>query len=1162
MTSHNAARRRATNASGRWPSILVVCTLLMGLLPTSLASASMPPAEPEPIVMRYEFSEPVVSTSGDDHAVHIEGLPNLNRPGEPRLPIKTARLLVPFGLEVAQVRVIPGRKVTLEGTYRVEPGQEPARLSDQGPFAPTPPSPAVYGSAQPYPGELHSPATSQSRKGYRFLVLTLYPMEYQPQSGMLSYYESLTVQVDLQPASWETAAVRMLRHRPGQWATDRAETRALVDNPAAVATYPTVAYLTSVRHKGSSAALDASTSYDYVIITNDALLAAPGPHNFQALKADKNARGVSTNIVTVEWIATTYTGSDLQTKIRNFVIDAYQSWGIEYVLLGGDGDGASVGGETGDIIIPHRGFASISGEIDYDIPADMYYGCLDGTFNYDGDSRYGEPTDGPGGGEVDLYAEVYVGRAAVDSEAELADFVRKTLAYQVDSDEYLHDVWMVGELLWDDPTWGGDYKDEIKEGATIHGYTTVGFEDSPYAGFFNVQTLYDRDYPGHDWPTSEIVSVINSPAHIINHLGHSNVGYMMKMVNSDVDTSLTNDHYFIGYSQGCYDGAFDNRSTSGSYHTYDCICEHIANGEHGAVAFVGNSRYGWGEHSSTDGASQYYDRQYWDAVLGEDIFQVGKANQDSKEDTYGVLGSGGFDWVMRWCYYELNVFGDPELMVKVGQGKLEIGKTVDQDPVPVGGLLTYEITVHNTGLLPVLDVVVSDAIPMHTTFHSADGRGTLVGAEVRWADLTVPANGSQVLHFSVTVDSAVPDGTVLANSDYSAQRDGETLATGSTVTTTVAYIPALTIGKESDRDHVPAGDVVTYTLTVHNAGLVSATDATISDAIPAHAAFRYAADGGALVGDEVRWTGRTIAPGASLVLRFSVTADTPVPQGTVLINDDYGVQCAEGVVAVGEAVSTPVDSAPVLAVGGASSSDEVSPGDLITYTFTVHNTGNAPATAVAVSNTIPVHMSFHAADPACTWGGGEVRWAGKTVPAGDTLVLRYSARVDSPLPNGATLVNDDYGVQCAEGVSAVGHDVMVAAVHSAPVLTIGKTSGAAEVSPGDVLTYTITVHNTGNANATGVVVTDTIPTHTAFHYAAGGGTRVSNQVQWTGLVVPAGGSLVLQFSVTVDRSLSAGTVIVNDEYGVCCAEGIAQAGDPVTTSLRWYSVFFPIVLRQ
>ena len=116
--------------------------------------------------------------------------------------------------------------------------------------------------------------------------------------------------------------------------------------------------------------------------------------------------------------------------------------------------------------------------------------------------------------------ELYVGRLCADSEDEVRNFVRKTLDYLTysSSEPFMKSALMVGELLWAWPvyTWGGDYKDEIKNGADTWGYTTVGFPDD-----WTVDTLYDRD---GTWSGEQIVNLINSDTYsIINHLGHSYV---------------------------------------------------------------------------------------------------------------------------------------------------------------------------------------------------------------------------------------------------------------------------------------------------------------------------------------------------------------------------------------------------------------------------------------------------------------------------------------------------------------------------------------------------------------------------------------------------------------------------------------------------------------
>ncbi|MCD6474279.1 MAG: hypothetical protein J7K47_05185, partial [Thermoplasmata archaeon] len=457
------------------------------------------------------------------------------------------------------------------------------------------------------------------------------------------------------------------------------------------------------------------------------------------------------------------------------------------------------------------------GETTY-MPSDIYYACLDGNFNYDQDYEWGEPNDGPGGGDVDLLAEVYVGRAPVDNATDVANFVRKTLAYENTNDQYLKNVTLAGEYLGFGGVgdWGGNYMDELIDGSSSNNYTTVGIPSA----YYNIQSLYDKsgemskvtfdvshwlagsshasieflliddamhngdwdniqkaglyiddveiiadgspvffddmesgdskwihfgtneewelgtptitnpiygavphsgnncwgtdldntyenytysalqtididlsgkssvqlsfywwycteyrrgtpDYvwvvvnndTGWDWITYAygcngwekewLIDKINNGTHIINHLGHASYGYTMKMVISDV-YNLNNDEYFFAYSQGCMAGGFDNP------YGYDSIAEEFVKNEHGAFAVIMNARYGWGTGYSTDGPSQRFNREFWDAVFDEGKKELGKANQDSKEDNLYRINED----CMRWCYYEINLFGDPALKIK------------------------------------------------------------------------------------------------------------------------------------------------------------------------------------------------------------------------------------------------------------------------------------------------------------------------------------------------------------------------------------------------------------------------------------------------------------------------------------------------------------------
>ncbi|MBI4321056.1 MAG: DUF11 domain-containing protein [Chloroflexi bacterium] len=122
---------------------------------------------------------------------------------------------------------------------------------------------------------------------------------------------------------------------------------------------------------------------------------------------------------------------------------------------------------------------------------------------------------------------------------------------------------------------------------------------------------------------------------------------------------------------------------------------------------------------------------------------------------------------------------------------------------------------------------------------------------------------------------------------------------------------------------------------------------------------------------------------------------------------------------------------------------------------------------------------------------------------------------------------------------------------SAPVLQIGKVASSVPAGPGSLITYTLTITNAGNAVASGVTITDPVPTNTTFVSADAGGRLSGSDVVWDGLTISAGGNIVATFTVRVASSgaVSAGSVITNAGYLVSSASGASATGSPVAVTL-------------
>src|SRR2546428_700405 len=120
-------------------------------------------------------------------------------------------------------------------------------------------------------------------------------------------------------------------------------------------------------------------------------------------------------------------------------------------------------------------------------------------------------------------------------------------------------------------------------------------------------------------------------------------------------------------------------------------------------------------------------------------------------------------------------------------------------------------------------------------------------------------------------------------------------------------------------------------------------------------------------------------------------------------------------------------------------------------------------------------------------------------------------RVASPLANGTSITNGTYSIDSNETALVAGAAVSTT-VSSAPLLSVSKTDSPDPVAAGGTLTYTLSYSNTGNANATGVVLTDTVPANTTFVSATAGGVFASGVVTLSvgNLAAAASGSVQME----------------------------------------------------
>lgn len=591
--------------------LLIVCIVLM--LASSVIAG---------ISYDYTLGSLDLSTRADYTEVKLHGSQTWGIPGEPALPWFGVKLLLPLGSSASEIHVKLSQGKTIELDHPVLPlqPQYPFSLSETMPF--TEPLAEIYESDFGFPVKHDNGLNTQFYAGHPIAFTAVCPFEYNPVRNELVYYSRITVTIETTSDERASAALNLLRQ-------DVYITKQLsnfVDNTDQIPRYE-----------------NRTTGYEYIIIHDSAKTAQWLP-----MKDLYAMKGFSVLMKPIQDILANTPGADSQAKIRNYLTTMFSTNSLRYVLLAGDTD-----------IIPHRGMYVNMGtgsEVDSDIPADMYYNCLDGTWNNDNDANWGEIFEG------DMVPEFAIGRICYNDDTEIANQINKSMSYQITPVEAeTKTALFVGEWLWDGPTWAGDYMDEMIGGSSANGYTTVGVPST-----WNISTLYDRTYGAADsWGANQIRPLLSLGPNLVNHLGHSNTTYNMRLGNNQVSsTTITNNganhNYSLYFSQGCYAGAFDNRDTNAGQYVGDCIAEKFTSISTAAAAMIAHSRYGWGMQGSTDGASQYYNRQYVDAIFGESIFDLGWTLVDSKIDNIPFMNNQP---VMYWVDYETNLLGDPALMI-------------------------------------------------------------------------------------------------------------------------------------------------------------------------------------------------------------------------------------------------------------------------------------------------------------------------------------------------------------------------------------------------------------------------------------------------------------------------------------------------------------------
>lgn len=347
----------------------------------------------------------------------------------------------------------------------------------------------------------------------------------------------------------------------------------------------------------------------------------------------------------------------------------------------------------------HGNTFQIKCDLNY-IPADLYYSDI-ATSEYTDSSKHDWDADGNGiygeryGGELDMvngFSDVLLGRAPVEKAEKVDVFIDKVIQYEsyTQKNEYGFPILMPSDfavsVLLGSENWYGDTPGSLDESAAGKERIMKSFKSyAPSRWQFTRRYEDFNDVPADDKgpdlaeaSKDEILTAIKQGNNVVSLSSHGSYGYLCYLSSGDLDDITSPPAIF--YGNACSTNKFDVPYG-------EALSElTILNSSGSAVAYVGNSRFGWTGDS-------YIEKAFWDKMLDSGI--LGEMFDECKKISHD------------WAKYSLNLLGDPAMRVWSDRPKQ---LNVAHPSLTYTGSQSFEVTVTSSGS-PVKNAVVCLTMP-------------------------------------------------------------------------------------------------------------------------------------------------------------------------------------------------------------------------------------------------------------------------------------------------------------------------------------------------------------------------------------------------------------------------------------------------------------------
>lgn len=487
-------------------------------------------------------------------------------------------------------------------------------------------------------------------------------------------------------------------------------------------------------------------------------------------------------------------------------------------------------------------------------------------------------------------------------------------------------------------------------------------------------------------------------------------------------------------------------------------------------------------------------------------------------------GTGGFDAVLG------NNSATDSDTITAGAVDLTLQKTSGSNSLTPGGTVTYTFTFGNVGDADASGLIITDALPTGTTFNEAANPGwVLNGTTLTYAISSLTAGGTGTASLTLGIASIAPAGLEQILNAASIADDGAHGAdlhaadNSASLSLPLNAAPNLTITQSNGGAAITPGGTITYTFNYTNAGTQNASGVVLTDTLPAGTTFDAATNPDwTLNGSTLTRTLGAVNAGTNGTATLILKAATSIPSGqsnivnVVSIADD-GASGADSAPADNTATATNAFTSAVDLTLTLGSPSTTTPGSTIPFTLSYSNAGTQATTGVVLTQNLPSGTTFNAASSTPGWtevSPGVYKFTVGALAGGASGSAVFAVDVTNPAAASLEQLFDTASItsEATETSTSNNNAEKTVTLTAAPNLGVTVTSSKTKISPGGIVTYTITYANTGTQNASGVKLTETLPAGLSF-------LATGSSEGWTNA-----GTNIYQFSVGALAGGQSGSV--------------------------------------